>query len=314
MDSFLLPFALAAAAACCGELVTAPIDFLKTRAQLQGELGSAARYSNIFAAIPRIVREEGVLAFYRALSPGLLRQASYGSIRMGLFDSARALVSGESASSPAQAGSRSPLWQLGLAGASVGACAAALTNPLDVVKVRMQVDYKARGEGLRYRGVLHALQETYSHEGFRGLWAGLAPNVQRAAVVAATELGGYEATKQYLVQEQGMGSSAVATHLLASTCAGFICSLCASPLDVLKSRIMAQPFDSSGIGLRYAGMLDCFSKSLRTEGPGALWKGFFADFARRGPHTVVQFVVLERLRAITGEWREEAGVGGGEAV
>lgn len=60
---------------------------------------------------------------------------------------------------------------------------------------------------------------------------------------------------------------------------------------------MNQPTGPDGRGLHYRGMIDCFAKSARAEGVGALWKGFWPNYARVGPRVVIIFMVLERLRA-----------------
>ena len=40
--------------------------------------------------------------------------------------------------------------------------------------------------------------------------------------------------------------------------------------------------------------------TVKNEGPFALWKGFFAQWIRIGPHTLTAFVVLEQLRRLLG--------------
>jgi hypothetical protein len=51
----------------------------------------------------------------------------------------------------------------------------------------------------------------------------------------------------------------------------------------------------SGQG-EYSGMVDCMAKAVKTEGVGALWKGFFAAYARVGPRVVIAFVTMEQVR------------------
>ena len=72
-----------------------------------------------------------------------------------------------------------------------------------------------------------------------------------------------------------------------------------NPFDVVRSRLMNS---SKGEG-RYTGMLDCFFKSVRTEGILSLWKGFFPSYARIGPRVVIIFVLLEKMRE-TFDWSE----------
>lgn len=48
-----------------GELATVPIDVVKTRLQLSGELGASAKYNGAVHAVRTIVREEGLAALYK---------------------------------------------------------------------------------------------------------------------------------------------------------------------------------------------------------------------------------------------------------
>lgn len=82
--------------------------------------------------------------------------------------------------------------------------------------------------------------------------------------------------------------------------AGFFAAAVTSPVDVVKTRIMNQKFDSKGMGMIYKNTLDCFVKTIRAEGVLGLYKGFFPNWIRIGPHTVVTFVVYERLRKLAG--------------
>lgn len=68
--------------------ITQPIDLLKSRMQLSGELGAKRDHSNSFQAIRNIVRNEGVLALYCGLSANLLRQATYTTTRLGIYQAA----------------------------------------------------------------------------------------------------------------------------------------------------------------------------------------------------------------------------------
>ena len=59
-------------------------------------------------------------------------------------------------------------------------------------------------------------------------------------------------------------------HLCSAICSGFVASLCSTPADVAKSRIMAQAPLPDG-SLPYNGTLDCWRKVVANEGPMALW-------------------------------------------
>lgn len=147
------------------------------------------------------------LARIAGVQPALLRQATYGSLRIGMYEPLKEALMGGSSAAP------SVLHKL-VAGVTSGALASGLCNPTDVVKVRMQA--QATGKP-RYRHVFHAFSTIAAEEGVvRGLYRGVGPTMQRAAVVAGVELASYDECKGALVRWAGLRESAYATHFSAS--------------------------------------------------------------------------------------------------
>jgi hypothetical protein len=106
---------------------TNPIDVVKIRLQLQGEGKGkglvesggvkGGRGHGLFAMFLHILREEGVLAFWKGVVPSLLREISYSSIRLGAYEPIRNLLSSEEEQQQVYV----PLWKKLLAGATAGA-------------------------------------------------------------------------------------------------------------------------------------------------------------------------------------------------
>lgn len=256
----------------------------------------------------------------------MVRQATYGSVRIGLYEPIKAQVSaalyGGAVPTGADGRPAPPtlLTKL-LSGVLSGAIASGVFTPMDVVKVRMQAEVSSGGSasgapaGPRYRNVLHALRTIAAEEGRAGLYKGVSPTMQRAAVVAAVELASYDECKTLLVSALGMAPTGAPTHLAASLMAGFLCTLASSPLDVIKSRVMNQPVDpATGRGVRYSSTLDCLRKSVAAEGVASLWKGFWPNFGRIGPHCIITFMTIERLRNWAAERKQQAAAAGGAAA
>jgi hypothetical protein len=60
--------------------VTHPIDSIKVRLQLQGELiksNTPTKYLGLFRGIQTIINEEGIRGLYRGLNASLLREATF---------------------------------------------------------------------------------------------------------------------------------------------------------------------------------------------------------------------------------------------
>ena len=52
----------------------------------------------------------------------------------------------------------------------------------------------------------------------------------------------------------------------------------------------------------YSGMMDCFVKSIRAEGPLVMWAGFTPAFIKLAPYTVISLTLADKLtKAFTGK-------------
>jgi solute carrier family 25 uncoupling protein 27 len=72
----------------------------------------------------------------------------------------------------------------------------------------------------------------------------------------------------------GLSRDDMRCHLLSAFCSGFVASLCSTPADVAKSRIMNQKRTPDGSVL-YKGTFHCWATTVNEEGFLALYKGFF---------------------------------------
>ena len=82
-------FLIGSMAACGACVFTNPLEVVKTRMQLQGELqarGTYARpYRNVFHAFYTIARVDGITALQKGLVPGLVYQAVMNGVRLGSY-------------------------------------------------------------------------------------------------------------------------------------------------------------------------------------------------------------------------------------
>jgi hypothetical protein len=272
-----------------------PVDVVKTRLQFDGATGSAARYSGALNCATTLVRTEGPQALFKGLPPALLRQSTYGSMRYGLYGPIKSLLDSDSA----EGKSSTALWKKVVAGAAAGAVASAAANPTDLVKVRMQTDGMAHGEK-RYTGVRNCFFTIVREEGIFGLWKGVGPTMGRATVLAAAELSTYDEVKCQITRHRIIEQEGLLLHVTTAFISGFASTVVSSPFDVVKSRVMAQPLDSNGVGKLYSGMIDCFVKSIRQQGALSLYSGFWPNFGRVGPRVTIVFIVMEQLKSRLG--------------
>jgi len=266
--------------------VVQPVDLIKTRMQLSGEMGKAPQYKSSFDAFGKIARAEGFRSLYKGLSAGLLRQATYGTTRLGSYNSISIALAPKD-----ENGKPKPL-NFGLkllSGSAAGAIGAVVGTPAEISLIRMTSDGRLPPEQRRgYKNVFDALIRISREEGFFTMWRGCGPTVSRAIVLNAAQLGTYDQAKQMLIQSGYFGNN-LTTHFTASLLSGFISTAVSIPIDMAKTRIQTMKNNE------YKNALDCIVKTARSEGVFSLWKGFTPYFLRLGPHTIITFVVLEQM-------------------
>lgn len=224
------------------------------------------------------------------LLPSMMREGSYSTIRLGAYEPLKFKLGATDIA-------HTPLWKKIVAGAMSGTIGSAIATPTDLVKVRFQA--LGPGKKSEYRHTFHAFWKIAQKEGVRGLWTGVGPTVQRAAILTAAQIPSYDHTKHTLLNAQLM-EEGPALHGVSSVIAGFVTALSTSPFDVVKTRMMNQKKDASGKPLVYRNTIHCIGKIVRHEGLLGLYKGFIPNWMRIGPHTIVTFFVFERLRYLVG--------------
>ncbi|XP_050438104.1 mitochondrial uncoupling protein Bmcp-like [Adelges cooleyi] len=279
-------------ASCIAELSTFPIDTTKTRLQVQGQFFngtvSKIKYSGMVDAFIQIYKQEGFLSLYSGISPALLRQSTYGTIKFGTYYTLK-----QTANDYFHATEDIAI-NFGCA-VCAGIISASIANPTDVLKVRLQ----AVGEANKPKcNIIKCFRDIYVHEGLRGLWKGVAPTSQRAAIIAAVELPVYDYCKHNMMVFFGNN---IFNHFISSLVASFGSAIASNPIDVIRTRLMNQKYVKNNLINQqnvYKGSIDCFVKTVKSEGVLALYKGFVPTFVRMGPWNIIFFIIYERLKTI----------------
>lgn len=275
-------FSTSGAAVCVATAMTHPLDVVKVRLQLE-HVGQRASSSGMSQKLIHMVHNEGPQSLYKGIVPSLLRSALYGGLRLGLYEPCKGAFD----------------WILDCtniftkiaAGALSGAIATATTNPMEVMKVRMQVSRQPSDGSL-----VRELRNMLAVEGLAGLWRGVGPSMARASALTASQLATYDESKQmikhWMALEEGFW-----LQISASLAAGVVGTTVTAPIDTVKTRMMIQRETSNAL---YKSAFDCSHKIWSSEGLRGLYKGWSAMFARLGPQTAITFLVYERLRQFVG--------------
>lgn len=192
--------------------LTAPLDVVKTRLQssdfYQAQIAawraakniphpsqmSLARSSllhiretcQILIAIPKV---EGPRALFKGLGPNLIGVVPARAINFYAYGNGKKLISQHFNNGQESA------WVHLTAAAAAGIATGTATNPIWLVKTRLQLDKSQAkgGRGRQYKNAFDCTMKTLKQEGIRGLYRGL----------SASYLGVTESTAQWMLYEQG---------------------------------------------------------------------------------------------------------------
>uniref|UniRef100_A0A6Q2YC60 EF-hand domain-containing protein n=1 Tax=Esox lucius TaxID=8010 RepID=A0A6Q2YC60_ESOLU len=250
-------FSLGSIAGATGATAVYPIDLVKTRMQNQRSTGSFVgelMYKNSFDCAKKVLRYEGFFGFYRGLLPQLIGVAPEKAIKLTVNDFVRDKFTGKDDSIPFAAEV--------LAGACAGGSQVVFTNPLEIVKIRLQVAGEiTTGPRISALSVIRDL-------GMFGLYKGAKACFLRDIPFSAIFFPVYAHTKVQFADEQGrLGPFQL---LAAGAIGGIPAASLVTPADVIKTRLQVAARAGQ---TTYSGVTDCFRKIMREEGFRALWKG-----------------------------------------
>lgn len=273
-------FTLGSIAGATGATAVYPIDLVKTRMQNQRSTGSFVgelMYKNSFDCAKKVLRYEGFFGFYRGLLPQLIGVAPEKAIKLTMNDFVRDKFTTED--------NTIPLFAEILAGGSAGASQVIFTNPLEIVKIRLQVAGEiTTGPRVSALNVVRDL-------GLLGLYKGAKACFLRDIPFSAIYFPVYAHTKEKLADEDGrLGPLQLLT---AGAIAGVPAASLVTPADVIKTRLQVAARAGQ---TTYNGVIDCSRKILREEGFRAFWKGAGARVFRSSPQFGVTLVTYELLQ------------------
>ncbi|XP_073172405.1 solute carrier family 25 member 34 isoform X3 [Lepidochelys kempii] len=184
---------LGATACCLACVLTNPLEVIKTRLQLQGELrprGTYRRhYRGVLQALGAVSRADGLRGLQKGLTAGLLYQGLMNGVRFYCYSHAedRGLTQRPGGTVAA--------------GAIAGALGAFVGSPAYLVKTHLQaqtVAAMAVGHQHNHRGVSSAFETIYRKQGLVGLWRGVNGAVPRVMVGSAVQLATFASAKEWV--------------------------------------------------------------------------------------------------------------------
>ncbi|KAI8981137.1 mitochondrial carrier [Trametes punicea] len=278
-------FGLGGLAGGFGATIVYPIDLdsvwgmQNQRSTVVGQL----LYKNSLDCVRKVFRNEGFLGFYRGLGPQLIGVAPEKAIKLTVNDLIR------SRAMDPETGRISLGWEL-IAGGTAGGCQVIFTNPLEIVKIRLQVQGEAaKLEGAKPKGAVHIIRQL----GLFGLYKGASACLLRDIPFSAIYFPAYWHLKRDIFNEGYNGKQLSFFETLTSAAvAGMPAAYLTTPADVVKTRLQVEARTGQ---TNYKGLTDAFVKIYREEGFRAFFKGGPARIIRSSPQFGFTLVAYEYL-------------------
>ena len=289
LQETLMPFLFGSISSCTATAVIQPMDTLKVRLQIASENKgiSGSGNTSVIATASKMLKEEGIGAFYNGLSSALLRQVTYGTIRVGAY---RYLADRDVKNNIPVTLTKRLKYSL-----FSGAFGSFFGNPFDVVLVRFQSDNTLPPDQRRnYKGILDAFSRMMKEEGLSSFWKGYTISLMRACAMTSVMLTTNDEVKTLINRFRGIQKGDVVTNLSAAAVSGVACSFCSLPFDNIKTKLQKQKMRPDGTFL-YSGIRDCFMKTYTREGLAGFWTGYTTFYFRVAPHAMVLLLLEDKL-------------------
>lgn len=281
-----------------GAILTCPLEVVKTRLQSSSVTicislstvngASMARMSppGPLHYLRFILEKEGPRSLFRGLGPNLIGVAPSRAIYFAAYSSSKERLNGVLEANSTQ---------LHMASAGIaGFTAITATNPIWMIKTRLQLDARKRGE--RRMNTYECIRHVYRMDGVRGFYRGMSASY---AGITETVIHFviYEALKRRLLkakaathmdgkEDTGKDASDFVSMMLAAATSKTCATCIAYPHEVIRTRLREE-------GNKYRSFFQSVSLVFREEGYRALYRGLTTHLVRQIPNTAIMMCTYE---------------------
>ncbi|CAH4028854.1 unnamed protein product [Pieris brassicae] len=183
--------------------------------------------------------------------------------------------------------------QSAIAGGIASSVTRAIAQPLDVLKIRFQLQLEPIQNGSKYSSLLQAISSIAREEGVSTLWSGHIPAQFLSISFGVVQFSTYERLTQTFQRNEPQFYINNKNYL--NFCNGAVAATFATilsyPFDTIRTRLVAE----QKINKVYKGFSDSLLTMIRHEGASSLFKGIVPTIAQIAPYAGIQFYMYKLL-------------------
>ncbi|CAL1530849.1 unnamed protein product [Lymnaea stagnalis] len=195
--------------------------------------------------------------------------------------------------------------EFAFAGAVSGAASRAISQPLDVIKIRfqLQVEPLKKTPTSKYYGIFQAVSCIIKEEGVTALWKGHVPAQVLSVVYGVAQYSTFEILTEriwHYLPEILTTTYRPVTHTLCGGLSGCIATAFIFPVDLIRTRFVAQ-----GEPKIYNNFTTAVTSIWKKEGIKGFYRGLVPSLFQIGPQMGLQFGMYTLF---IGLWNKAIGI------
>ncbi|XP_027626595.1 mitochondrial thiamine pyrophosphate carrier isoform X2 [Tupaia chinensis] len=185
-------------------------------------------------------------------------------------------------------------FEVAVAGSVSGLVTRVLISPLDVIKIRfqLQIERLSRSDpNAKYHGILQAARQILQEEGPAAFWKGHIPAQLLSISYGAVQFLSFEFLTELVHRGSAYNAQEFSVHFVCGGLSACMATLAVHPVDVLRTRFAAQ-----GEPRVYKTLREAVMTMYRTEGPWVFYKGLNPTLIAIFPYAGFQFSCYNSLK------------------
>lgn len=278
--------------------LTNPLEVVKTQLQSSGVVAGdlASGHGNPLQVARNILERDGLSGFFRGLPPTLVGIVPSRSAYFYAYQRSKEWLE--------------PVFPQGsppnalISGLLAGITGNTLTNPIWMVRTRMQLLGDATAGQVVYKGYADVIATIFREEGVRGFYKGMQASYW-GCTEGAVQFLLYEQFKTRLLQREnkrlklhGLRETTALSHMTyfwSAAAAKMVASVCTYPHEVARTRMREQ----ARMGVyKYNGMWQTIGVIAKEEGRKGLYSGMGVHLMKVVPNSALMFLTYE----VVGRW------------